>query len=164
MHFITRDNDGWALAETPSDPRHGVLHRLDQWRRSRADWPLALRTGIVLSNTDDVLELAPDLHRMALVALQFPKWTDGRAYSQAGLLRGRARFTGDIRALGDVVVDMVPLLVRTGFSSAQLRDGQSIDLARQSLRYFDRYYQRDARQATTVIAGQLDCWFDREAA
>lgn len=156
MHFIDPDDDTWRHTDALASPRPGVLHDLGLWRAARHGWPAAVPTGVVLDNTDDVLELAPDLHRLALVALQFPKWTDGRAYSQARLLRVRAKYRGEIRALGDVTVDMAPLLARTGFSSARLRDGQSTDVARRTLRFIDTYYQGDVRSAGAL--------FHREAA
>ena len=79
----------------------------------------ALPSGaLVLPNTADVLAV-PDLAGVATIALQFPKWTDGRAYSQAVLLRGRARWTGELIATGDVVADMLPLLRRCGFDAVR---------------------------------------------
>jgi uncharacterized protein (DUF934 family) len=73
--------------------------------------------------------------------LQFPKWTDGRAYSQAVLLRGRLRFTGEIRAQGEVLADMLPLLRRCGFNAVQLRADQKLETAQRALGYFDDHYQ-----------------------
>jgi len=67
---------------------------------------------LALANDADVATIAADLARVASVALDFPKWNDGRAYSQARLLRARYRFNGEIRATGQVLVDMLPLLVR----------------------------------------------------
>jgi len=70
--------------------------------------------------------------------LQFPKWVDGRAYTQARLLRRRYRFAGEVRAIGDVLVDMVLLLQRTGFDAAVLRRDQSLDAADRALMFFPR--------------------------
>ncbi len=120
---------------------------LDDWlaRRDRPDAPR--RVAVRLPNDGDPAVLAADLPHLAAVGLQFPKWTDGRAYSQAWLLRARLGFRGEIRALGDVVVDMLPLLRRTGFDAAQLRPGQSADAARRALGFFDGHYQADAAAA-----------------
>ena len=63
----------------------------------------------------------------------FPKWADGRAYSQARLLRARYRFAGEIRATGEVLVDMLPLLARTGFDAVALRADQSQEFAERAL-------------------------------
>ncbi len=97
--------------------------------------------ALPVANTDDVLALADTLATQDAVLLHFPKWTDGRAYSQASLLRGRLRYSGRIVATGDVVVDMLPLLQRCGFSDVQLRADQRIESARRALGFFERHYQ-----------------------
>jgi len=99
---------------------------------------------LVLANDADVEEVAGNLGDVASIALVFPKWTDGRAYSQARLLRGRHRFGGEIRATGEVLVDMVPLLARCGFDAIQLRAGQSQEVAERALSFFPAgHYQGD---------------------
>lgn len=99
-------------------------------------------SSIRIDNTVDPRELALD--GVARIDLHFPKFTDGRAYSQAFLLRRRLGFTGEIRATGDVLVDQLVQLQRAGFDSAVLRhatDGAVI--ARQFAR-FPAFYQGDA--------------------
>lgn len=96
---------------------------------------------LVLDNTADVLVLGPQLPLHGTVQLHFPKWTDGRAYSQAVLLRGRLRYAGDIVATGDVLADMLPLLRRCGFTAVQLRADQKLESAQRALGYFDTHYQ-----------------------
>ena len=99
---------------TPGDdhaslaPQPYRLLNLTQWQALRAQWPTGLPVGLALANDCDVETLGDDLHRFALVTLAFPKWTDGRAYSQARLLRSRYRFCGEVRATGEVLVDMLP--------------------------------------------------------
>jgi uncharacterized protein (DUF934 family) len=100
----------------------------------------------VLPNDVDVESLRPELSRLDIVALQFPKWTDGRAYSQARVLRTRLGYRGEIRAVGEVLVDMLPLLQRTGFDAVVLRADQKRDAAERALGFFDGYYQGDARR------------------
>jgi uncharacterized protein (DUF934 family) len=100
--------------------------------------------AVVLTNTDDVLALADSIRQADVVVLNFPKWTDGRAYSQAVLLRGRLRYTGEIHATGDVLVDMLPLLRRCGFDAVQLRADQNTDTAQRTLGLFPGHYQGDA--------------------
>ena len=94
-----------------------------------------------LSNTDDVLARADEVRAHATVVLQFPKWTDGRAYSQAVLLRGRLRYAGEIIASGEVLADMLPLLRRCGFDAVQMRADQKLETAHRALGYFDQHYQ-----------------------
>jgi len=103
----------------------------------------ALPAGaLLLDNTEDVLARAADIRRHETVVLRFPKWTDGRAYSQAVLLRGRLRYAGRIVATGDIVADMAPLLRRCGFDDAQLRAGQRLETARRALGLVDAHYQQ----------------------
>ncbi len=98
---------------------------------------------LLFDNTDDVCLRVDAVKGTRAIALRFPKWTDGRAYSQARLLRSRLRFEGELWATGDVVVDMLPLLQRSGFSAAQLREGQNFDAANRALGFFEGHYQTD---------------------
>jgi uncharacterized protein (DUF934 family) len=100
-----------------------------------------------LDNTDDVCAAADAVRAAPAVALHFPTWVDGRAYSQAVVLRGRLKYTGDIIATGAVMIDMLPLLRRCGFDAAQLQPGQNTAAAERSLRYFPAHYQRDPGRA-----------------
>ena len=149
MQFIDSNLDPWQTPggeDTPAapfQPAPNLLLDLAQWRSLRADWPAALPVGLKLQNDADVEDIAADLLRFALIALHFPKWTDGRAYSQAHLLRARYRFVGEVRATGDVVVDMLPLLQRSGFDAVALRADQSVDTAKRALEFFPAYYQGD---------------------
>lgn len=86
------------------------------------------------------------------VELQFPKFTDGRAYSQAFLLRRRLGFQGELRATGDVLVDQLQLLQRCGFDSAVLRADQDLAIAQRQLGHFDSFYQGDAVDALPLFA------------
>ncbi len=107
------------------------------------DAPLP-EAALAWDNTVDPLRHADAVQKAPVIALHFPKWTDGRAYSQAVLLRARLRYAGEIRATGEVLVDMLPLLRRCGFDSAQLRAGQSVEAAERSMRFFPGHYQADA--------------------
>lgn len=133
-------------------PQDGLLLTLEQWQAVRSSWPAGLRTGVILPNTVDVQTLTEDLPRLSLVALQFPKWTDGRAYTQARVLRQRARFAGEIRATGEVLVDMLSLLARCGFDAVVLRPDQEVSDAQRALRFFEDHYQGDALQAAPRFA------------
>jgi uncharacterized protein (DUF934 family) len=83
-----------------------------------AQWLAAPESAAVaLANTDDIVELVPDLARLKLIVLHFPKFSDGRAYSQARLLRERFGFRGELRATGGVLQDQLPFLLRCGFDS-----------------------------------------------
>ena len=112
--------DPWqALADDAAVPADGmVLVSFARWREARAAL-LARRgpVGVALSNTDPVEALASDIARLDLIALHFPKFSDGRAYSQARLLRERLGYAGELRATGDVLQDQLPFMLRCGFDS-----------------------------------------------
>ena len=98
----------------------------------------------VLELTNDADPRQVSLEGVDRVDLQFPKFSDGRAFSQAFVLRRRLRFAGEIRATGDVLIDQLVQMQRSGFSSAVLRADQDLGDAQ---RQFDRYasfYQGDA--------------------
>lgn len=97
--------------------------------------------ALALANDADVLARADEIRGQAAVALHFPKWTDGRAYSQAVLLRARLRYAGEIRATGEVLADMLPLLRRCGFDAVQLRADQQQAAAERALGFFSTHYQ-----------------------
>jgi uncharacterized protein (DUF934 family) len=150
MKFIDAAADRWrevtaddALVPVPT-PCAQCLLSPAQWQAVRSSWPRNLPVGIVVANDVDVETLGPDVASFALIALQFPKWTDGRAYSQARLLRSRYRYTGELRATGEVLVDMLPLLARTGFDAVVLRHDQSRAGGERALAFFaDGHYQGD---------------------
>jgi uncharacterized protein (DUF934 family) len=147
MRFVDPRHDRWQPAGAEDATVTPAAHRLltpAQWQALQAGWPAALPVGLRLPNDYDVESLeAAELPRLALIALQFPKWTDGRAYSQARLLRARLRYAGELRATGEVLVDMLPLLQRTGFDAVELRPDQSLDSAQRALRFFAGHYQGD---------------------
>ena len=158
MKIIDSDNDLWQAtpvyaAPTPAPNR---LLSWEEWQAVRPTWPAAMPVGVVLDNTLDPQVLADDLRatpcRLALLVLQFPKWTDGRAYSQARLLRARLRFDGEIRARGEVLADMMPMLERCGFDAVQLRADQKPEVARRALGFFAGHYQGDLVQPQPLFA------------
>jgi len=100
-------------------------------------------TGM-LTLANDADPRAADLAGITRIELQFPKFTDGRAFSQAFLLRRRLGFQGDIRATGDVLADQLQQMARSGFSSAVLRADQNLDTAQRQLDRFASFYQGDA--------------------
>jgi len=104
--------------------------------------PAELRQVLQLANDAD--PLAVSLDGVQRIELNFPKFTDGRAFSQAFLLRRRLGFQGDIRATGDVLIDQLLQLQRSGFSSAVLRADQDAAHAQRQLDRYGRFYQGDA--------------------
>ncbi|NUZ05093.1 DUF934 domain-containing protein [Piscinibacter koreensis] len=154
MHFIDSATDRWVSRSAGSDAEPGAYQLLElaDWQVLRERWPADVPVGVAVPNDVDIETLADDLDRIGLVALSFPKWTDGRAYTQARLLRVRLRFTGQVRATGDVLVDMVPLLKRTGFDALQMRAGQSQAAAERVLTHFSGHYQGDVIEPRPLFA------------
>ncbi len=97
-----------------------------------------------LANDADPLAIEVCLADIERIDLNFPEFTDGRAYSQAFLLRRRLGFTGDIRATGDVLIDQLVQMERTGFSSAVLKEGVDASDAQRQFDRFSAFYQCDA--------------------
>ncbi len=98
-----------------------------------------------IPNDADVAELAKigALDGLTRIELSFPKFTDGRAFSQAVLLRRRYKFTGDLRATGDVLIDVLVHMERSGFSSAVLAEGVNADAAERQFARYAGFYQGD---------------------
>jgi uncharacterized protein (DUF934 family) len=95
--------------------------------------PVVTVPMLVLPNTEDVLALGKRLEGIKLIVLDFPKFTDGRAYTQARLLRERLGYIGELRASGAVYIDQLPFLLRCGFdsfASAQKGFQEAVEKAR----------------------------------
>ena len=108
---------------------------------------------LVLDNTEDVTKLGDRLEGVKLIVLNFPKFTDGRAYSQARLLRERLGYSGGLRATGAVFLDQLPFLLRCGFDSFESEQKGFTEALAEARTLFSVVYQPtgDGR----VTAGQL---------
>ncbi len=105
------------------------------------------RAAVLLEPGDAPAALAPDLARLALVAIRFPSFTDGRGYSAARELRERHGWRGPLMACGDVLRDQLLLLERCGFDTFRLRSGASIEDALAAFSDFSEHYQACAVRA-----------------
>jgi uncharacterized protein (DUF934 family) len=97
-----------------------------------------------ISIANDADPRAISLEGVTRIDLHFPKFTDGRAYSQAFLLRRRLGFKGEIRATGDVLIDPLVFMLRTGFDVAVLREGLDAGAAQRQFDRFPDFYQGSA--------------------
>jgi uncharacterized protein (DUF934 family) len=104
-----------------------------------------LSSSTVISLSNDVDPRTLDLRGVTRIDLQFPKFTDGRAYSQAYLLRRRMGFSGELRATGDVLIDQLVQMQRTGFDVAVLRAGVDASAAQRQFARFAGFYQGSVR-------------------
>ncbi|MEO0398403.1 MAG: DUF934 domain-containing protein [Pseudomonadota bacterium] len=106
--------------------------------------------ALVLSNDADLDAIGPDLHRLAAVILQFPDFKDGRAYSQARLLRDRYGFKGQIVARGDVLCDQALFMVRSGFTVLEIGE-RDVAAFHRALGAFSHFYQSGADGSWSVF-------------
>ena len=147
-HCIVEDH--WqvltlAADETPATvtlPAAPVLLPLAVWLARRdeiiARYP---QPGVWLDSDEGPEDLAGDTDRFAVIAVNFPKFTDGRSYSSARLLRERYHFAGEIRAIGDVLQDQLFYMQRCGIDAYALRGDKDIDRALAGLSVFSETYQ-----------------------
>ena len=106
----------------------------------------------VLTLANDADPRTLDLNGVTRIDLQFPKFTDGRAYSQAFLLRRRLDFAGELRATGDVLIDQLVQMERTGFDVAVLREGVDASAAQRQFERFSGFYQGSAVETKPQFA------------
>ena len=140
--------DHWQSVADDAELSTGpIIVSLARWRQERT--ALLARgepVGVRLPNTANVADLAADLPMLALVALEFPKFADGRAYSQARLLRERYGYRGEIRATGDVLRDQLFFMTRSGFDAFELRADRRLEDALEAFNDFSESYQPAADQ------------------
>ena len=106
----------------------------------------------VLVIANDVNPLECNLDGIKNILLNFPKFTDGRAFTQAVMLRKRAGFKGEIRATGDVLVDQLQQMARSGFDVAELRADQDLAAGQRQLDRYAEFYQADVVQKAPHFA------------
>ena len=114
------------------------------------------QVGVRLESDQEVEALAYDLPRISVVALEFPKFRDGRHYSNARILRERYGFKGEIRAVGDVLREQAFFMVRCGFDAFEPADGSTPEIWEAAARRYRHVYQRgaDARAPAFVERGE----------
>ena len=118
---------------------------LDYWRVNRERLLSHKgRIGVCLNGDDDPEHISEALGQLALIALEFPKFTDGRSYSHARILRDRFRYRGELRAVGDVLRDQLFFMQRCGIDSFQVREDKDAEDAVKGLSDFTVKYQTAA--------------------
>ena len=138
-----------AEAIPPAGP---VIVSLDQWKAHR-DELLARGTPLgIRLHSDQAPELiAADLEHFEVVALEFPKFRDGRAYSYARLLRERYGFKGELRAVGEVLLEQLFFMLRTGFDAFEIESKDPLGDYRTALGDFSVWYQPAADGRPTAM-------------
>lgn len=143
------ENDPWVIEtdEVKVTGDQKPLLTLDELI-AKADESNDVGLGVVIKPADDVLKLEPYLYRLEIVAVAFPAFNDGRAFSHASLLRQRLGYTNELRAVGDVLIDQVPLMLRVGIDSFAVTNETAIRrLSEKRLPSIPHHYQPAVRDA-----------------
>ncbi|PXX95350.1 DUF934 domain-containing protein [Halomonas sp. LBP4] len=149
------EQDEWALSrlEEALPTRRPVIVPLALWLDEHAD-----EEGLapwLPSDTELTDALALELVKAPLVAIDFPAFTDGRGYTLARLLRERHGYEGEVRAIGDVLVDQLFYMTRCGFDALALREDQHLDDALRALGAFSVSYQPAVDQSEALFERRL---------
>jgi uncharacterized protein (DUF934 family) len=99
------------------------------------------KSGVIWPNNRDVDDLVPYLDRLAAVALVFPSFRDGRAYSQARLLRERFQYRGELRATGQVLRDQFVFMLRAGFDAFEVKKQSDAEAFALTVKRYSVFYQ-----------------------
>ncbi|MCW2306758.1 DUF934 domain-containing protein [Rhodobium gokarnense] len=123
------------------------------------------RLGLLIDTDDDLdatVAAVGDLSRLSLIALSFPKFQFGQSYSRARLLRDRHGFAGELRAVGDILIDQIPFMLRCGFESFEIRNEPTrAALERGDVPAIDLFYQPLQDGSEAAVAGRS--WLRRAA-
>ena len=150
----TTATDAATAAEVLSVPAGRVIIPLATWLAQRdalAPRAAAGEIGVWIAPDEDPFVLREDLPRLALVAVDFPNFTDGRGYSHAWNLRSRLGWTGELRAIGDVLRDQLFSMQRVGFDAYDTRPDRSIEDALKGLTVFSETYQASVDQRVPLF-------------
>ena len=134
----------WQIVQADSEAAltDGAIVPLATWLAIRESASIAdKRIGVWLAPAEDPAQLADDIARLPLIAVQFPVFTDGRGYSIARLLRERLGYSGELRAFGDVGRDQLFNLARCGFNAFEIKASQDPAQALAGLYDFSDGYQ-----------------------
>jgi len=137
-------SDPWQhVGGTDALPPEGpVVVPFERWKGERE--VLRARNtpiGVRLANAQPVADLAADLERLELIVLEFPKFIDGRAYTQARLLRERYGYRGELRATGNVLRDQLQFMQRCGFDAFEIADSRAAAIWRAAVNEIEVVYQ-----------------------
>ena len=156
------ENDIWRRCVSnestslPPDDGHWLVP-LELWLGSAKELRARVHpVGVLLAPDDDPAELLEgeaqiDPQGLALIAIDFPHYTDGRGFSIAQLLRTRLGWQGELRAVGDVIVDVIHYLARCGFDSFSIKPGHDPHLALAAFEAFSVHYQRTYPKPALVV-------------
>jgi len=148
-HGRSFHRDVWTMAGAEEPIGDGpVMVSKARWLAERAHLlARAQPVGLRLEPGEGLDDIAPDIRHFAVIALSFPKYSDGRAFSTAALLRDKHAYRGELRAIGNVLNDQIPLMQRVGFDSFAVTHGPTrVALSADRLAEVNLYYQPSVRQ------------------
>ena len=147
-----------AAGEAVVVPAGRVIVPLTVWLDQQAGLAARGDIGVWLAGNEDPAELRPSLASLSLIAVDFPKFTDGRGYSIAYLLRSRLAYRGELRAIGDVLPDQLYYMKRVGFDAFAVRADKDIRQALRGLRPFTDAYQGSWDNAVPAFRRHNRAW------
>ena len=129
-------------ADAINDQSNQILVHLSLWQNHKDELKASQKEiGVWLDSEDDPYELANDTADLSLIAVNFPVFRDGRAFSSAAILRERLSFKGELRAIGDVLRDQVFYMKKCGINSFEIEDSLDVDALLQGFADFKDSYQ-----------------------
>ncbi|MDE0350646.1 MAG: DUF934 domain-containing protein [Gammaproteobacteria bacterium] len=140
--------DEWTLVDAgdvPDPVAERTILPFEDWLERRAALPVG-RTGIWVEGDAEAEAIGPHAPDLALIAVRFPAFADGRGLSLGALLRTRYGFEGELRAYGDILPDLAQYLHRSGFDAFVLADRRSAEVAIASVGSITDHYQASVRQ------------------
>lgn len=152
-HGAVAENN-WTVLQMPVEtiPHGNILLPLKYWLEHSAELDQqAGLVGVWLESDEEVEALVDDVAQLPVIALNFPKFVDGRGFSSARLLRDRYDYQGEIRAIGNVIQDQLFMLQRCGFTQFSLAPEVDLQAAAKSLSDFSEGYQTAADQAEPLF-------------
>ena len=133
-------------------PEGNLILPLTHWlNREQLNLDPTIEIGVWLDSDEDPLLLKNQLHGVALVAINFPVFSDGRGYSSARLIRDRLNYQGELRAIGDVLLDQLFFMKRCGFNAYATRPDRCIETALTGIKAFSLSYQGAADNPTPLF-------------
>ncbi|MBP54875.1 DUF934 domain-containing protein [Marinobacter sp.] len=139
--------DDWVVVPRPADgesldiPEQPALIPADLWLAGKEHFEDRDDIGVWLDSHEEPEILAGVVNELPVIAVNFPKFSDGRGYSIARLLRERLSYRNELRAVGDVLLDQLQFMKRCGFDTYVLRADKDINKAARCLNFFTQGYQ-----------------------
>jgi len=146
-------DDFAAAGDEDALPEGAVIVSLERWQKDRE--ALTARNtplGVRLKSGQEPSVIADDLDKLAVVALEFPAYRNGRAYSYARLLRERYGYKGEVRAVGNVLRDQFQFMIRCGFDALEVADNITPEIFAEYAGFFSAFYQPAADGREPVLS------------